>query len=121
MRTILKDIREQAGISQNQLAQWSGVSASLIQKLENGQRSMNKVSLEIAYKFAVILQTPVEVFINVDSIPLNPTYKEYHEEIMSDILLCYEKKLRAQYVKYTEEDEDGELHTYGHIEWKKSK
>jgi len=40
--SILKEIRELTGLSQKQLAEWLGVSKSLVQFAENGQRNLPK-------------------------------------------------------------------------------
>lgn len=85
----LKFFREEAGISQSQLAIRSGVSLSLIKKLESGKRSLNKTSLEIIYKFAVILQIPMEYFVDTTQVQLKSSYKEYFGDVMDRIFLCY--------------------------------
>lgn len=111
---ILKDLRARAGISQHQLARWTGVSFSLIQKLESGKRDFNKVSLETIFKFAVIFQVPMEIFVDSDNIEMDsPLYEEYHNYIMPDIRMCYDKKFKVQVKKLKQK----ESNSYEYIVW----
>lgn len=99
---ILRVLREEAGISQSQLAMRSGVSLSTIKKLESGERSINKASLETVYKFAVIFQVPIEYFVEYDKVPLKKIYKEYFRDVMENIDECYSIRNRSHYVEYDE-------------------
>lgn len=99
---ILKEIREEKNISQSQLAMWSGVSKSMIKKLETDKRNLNKISLEMAYKFAVILQVPMEYFIDSSEIELNQNYIDYFDEVMENIVQCYPLRQNSSYIRYSE-------------------
>lgn len=106
---MLKYLREQAGISQNQLAMWSGVSSSMIRKLETGKRDINKVSLETIFKFAVIFQVPLEYFVEINRIQLKSAYKEYYSEVMQNLYQCYDVNNRPYYVEYDEKTDPYEV------------
>ena len=102
--SLLQFLREDAGISQAKLARLAGVSLSTIKKLESGKRSLNKISLEMAFKFAVILQVPIEYFVDASNISLNQRFIEYYREVMNDIYKCYSKshKKDKDYIPYSE-------------------
>lgn len=109
---ILKTLREEAGISQSQLAMRSGVSISTIKKLESGERSINKVSLEMVCKFAVIFQVPIEYFVEYDKISLKNVYKQYFRDVMENIDECYNIRNRPYYVEYDEKVDPYERDDY---------
>lgn len=58
--TNLKRIREQAGLSQNELARSSGVSPRMIPKYETGEKDINKAQAYTVYLLAKELKVTVE-------------------------------------------------------------
>lgn len=54
--SIVKDLRERAGLSQAQLAEKSGVSRRTIESYEQGRRAEKYMSLEIARKIGDALR-----------------------------------------------------------------
>ncbi|MGN0461533.1 MAG: helix-turn-helix domain-containing protein [Ruminococcus sp.] len=60
----LQKIRKQAGLSQSQLAESSGVSFRMIQKYETGDRDINNASAITVFKLAQTLKVNVEDLIN---------------------------------------------------------
>lgn len=64
----LKQYREQAGLSQSQLAQISGVNVRMIQHYEQGFKDINKASAITVYKLAKALNIGTEDLIEMDKI-----------------------------------------------------
>lgn len=56
----LKEKREAAGMSQNELSKESGVSLRMIQSYEQGQRDFNGARAITVYKIAKVLGCTVE-------------------------------------------------------------
>lgn len=59
MKLLLKEIREKKGITQDELAEKSGISRATISKLENEASVFNSQTLS---KLADALDTPVSKF-----------------------------------------------------------
>ena len=57
---MLKKIREAAGLTQNALAEASGVSLRMIQLYEQGQRDIMKAEAGTVLKLAKVLKTTME-------------------------------------------------------------
>ena len=100
----LRTLRIEAGMSQEQLANKANVSKSMIKKLESGERSLNKVSLETIFKFAVIFEVPMEYFVETSEINLNIKYIDYFLDVMDEISRCYgvSHKKGKYYIPYDE-------------------
>lgn len=64
----LKQYREQAGLSQSQLAKISGVNVRMIQHYEQGFKDINKASAITVYKLAKALNISTEDLIEIDKI-----------------------------------------------------
>lgn len=64
----LKQIREQKGLYQKDLAKSSGVKLGTLQKLEGGFNDINKAQAETLYKLAKTLGVSMEDLIDVDEI-----------------------------------------------------
>lgn len=64
----LKQYREQAGLSQSQLAQISDVNVRMIQHYEQGFKDINKASAITVYKLAKALNIGTEDLIEMDKI-----------------------------------------------------
>lgn len=56
----LKKIREGSGLSQNKLADKSGVNARMIQHYEQGVKDINKAQVGTVYKLAKALKVNIE-------------------------------------------------------------
>ena len=56
----LKRLRSEAGISQSNLSELSGVNLQMIQKYEQGVKDINKAQGETLYKLAHALNCNVE-------------------------------------------------------------
>lgn len=56
----LKRIRENAGLSQNQLAERSGVSPRMIPKYETGEKDINKAQAQTLKQMADVLGVKIE-------------------------------------------------------------
>ena len=61
----LKHYREQAGLSQSQLAKVSGVNVRMIQNYEQGYKDINKASVITVYKLAKALNINTEDLIEL--------------------------------------------------------
>ena len=59
----LKRIREGLGLSQNKLADKSGVNVRMIQHYEQGVKDINKAQVETVYKLAKALKVNIEELI----------------------------------------------------------
>lgn len=57
---ILKELRNEAGLSQSQLSEKSGVNLRMIQKYENQDRDIRKASGETLQKLATTLGCQME-------------------------------------------------------------
>lgn len=101
---ILKRLRIDAGFSQVQLSRYTGISVSTIRKLESGERNLNKISLENAFKISVVLQFPMEYLLNTTNIKLNKRYLEYWKEYCENMFECfsYSHGQDKEYVKYSD-------------------
>ena len=55
----LKEIREEKGLSQQHLANISGVSVRMIQKYEQGDKDITKASVTTVYKLARALEVSI--------------------------------------------------------------
>ena len=55
MDSKLKRMRTKKGVTKKQLAELSGVSVNMIVKYENGQRDIDKASLDTLTKLATVL------------------------------------------------------------------
>lgn len=62
----LKMYREKKGIAQGGLANLSQVNMRMIQKYEQGDRSLNKASAETVYKLAKALECNIEDLLDID-------------------------------------------------------
>lgn len=61
----LKKIRKEKNLSQSALAELSGVSVRMIQHYEQGQRAIDKASVETIYKLAKTLQCKIEDLLDI--------------------------------------------------------
>lgn len=57
---VLKELRNEAGLSQSQLSEKSGVNLRMIQKYENQDRDIRKASGETLQKLATTLGCQME-------------------------------------------------------------
>ena len=64
--TILKEYRQKAGITQEELAMRSGVKLSTLQKLETGKNSLNGAAAETVLRLARALGVSVEALVIID-------------------------------------------------------
>lgn len=64
----LKEIREQKGLLQKELAELSGVKLVTVQKLDGGFNNVNKAQGETLYKLAKVLGVDMEDLIDVDGL-----------------------------------------------------
>lgn len=64
----LKQIREQKGLSQKELAKLSGVKLVTVQKLDGGVNNVNKAQGETLYKLVKVLGVSMEDLIDVEEI-----------------------------------------------------
>lgn len=64
--TKLKQIRNDAGISQGQLATASGINVRMIQHYEQGVKDINKTSVITVYKLAKALHVNIEELIEIN-------------------------------------------------------
>lgn len=64
----LKQIREQKGLLQKELAELSGVKLATVQKLDGGINNVNKAQGETLYKLAKVLEISIEDLIDVERI-----------------------------------------------------
>lgn len=62
----LKEKRQQAGLSQSQLAERSGISFRMIQHYEQGVKDLNKAAAITVYNLAQALGCTVEDLVEVD-------------------------------------------------------
>lgn len=68
----LKELREQKGLTQKQLSELSGVSLSLIIKLERGARKINNAQLINIKRIADVLECSIEdLILEVDECKIN--------------------------------------------------
>lgn len=66
MGNNLKRLRSEAGISQSQLSELSGVNLQMIQKYEQGVKDINKAQGDTLYKLAQALNCNVEDLLNIE-------------------------------------------------------
>jgi len=64
----LQELRERAGFSQSGLAKATGISYSLIIKIEQGQKRIGGMSGERLYKLALALNCRIEDFLDTDNL-----------------------------------------------------
>ena len=64
--TDLKEYRQKAGITQEELAMRSGVKLSTLQKLETGKNSINGAAAETVLRLARALGISVEALVIID-------------------------------------------------------
>ena len=64
----LKEIREQKGLYQKDLAELSGVKLATVQKLDGGVNNINKAQGETLYKLAKVLEVSMEDLIGVEKL-----------------------------------------------------
>ena len=55
----LKEIREDKGLSQQQLAESSGVNVRMIQNYEQGTKDINKASVTTVYQLSKALEVSI--------------------------------------------------------------
>ena len=105
--TLLQELRENAGYSRKQLSDISGISESLIKQLETGVRNINKISLDKAFKLAVIFGIPIEYFVDTAEIRLSTRYMRYYVDVMEQMLDCYpaNNRERKYYIPYSRSDD----------------
>lgn len=63
--TNLKNIRDNAGLSQSQLSERSGVNVRMIQHYEQGVKDINKAQAITLFKLAQALDTNMENLIEI--------------------------------------------------------
>lgn len=95
--TLLQLLRQEAGYSRKQLSDISGISESLLKQLENGEKSINKISLDKAFKLAVIFGIPIEYFVDTSEIKISVRYMRYYLEVMEKVLDCSPINNRSEY------------------------
>ena len=61
----LKQLRKRHGLSQNGLANASGVAQAIIQRLESGQRGVDNLSVGVAKRLAKALGVTVDYLVGV--------------------------------------------------------
>lgn len=88
---MLKYLRENAGISQQQLQKMTGISLSMIKKLESGERNLNKLSLEKAFLLAMTLKVPLEMLIDEGTIELKRSQEDFYRELTACIVEALQK------------------------------
>lgn len=105
--TLLQLLREDAGYSRKQLSNISGISESLIKQLETGEKSINKISLDKAFKLAVIFGIPIEYFVDTSEIKFSIRHMRYYLEVMEKVLDCYpiDNKQKKYYIPYSTSDD----------------
>lgn len=64
----LKEIREQKGLLQKELAELSGVKLVTVQKLDGGINNINKAQANTLYKLAKVLEVSIEDLIDTDEL-----------------------------------------------------
>lgn len=79
---LLKKLREEKGISQNKLAELSGIDRAYISQLESGKR-VTSISLKTARALAKGLNVSPEVFLSEDTMPQEPPQRAF-EEILEE-------------------------------------
>lgn len=65
---MLKEIRQQAGLSQSQLAEKSGVNVRMIQHYEQGAKDINGAHINTLVSLANALQCPLSSLITNDDL-----------------------------------------------------
>ena len=82
--SLLKKYRVQKGLSQNELANVTGVSVRVIQNYEQKKKNLSKASVERLYRFALTLGCPIqELLSNKDEIEddcLKRMYREWRRQ-----------------------------------------
>ena len=81
--TTFKALRIRKRISQIELSEQSGVNIRTIQSLECGARSTHRMTLENAYRLAMILGIQVDAFLEKDEIrfPDGKNGDEFEEDV----------------------------------------
>lgn len=64
----LKEIREQRGLLQKELADMSGIKLATVQKLDGGVNNINKAQAETLYKLSKALGVSMEDLIDTDEL-----------------------------------------------------
>lgn len=64
----LKKMREQRGLTQQTLAEKSGVNKRTVQNLEQGSRNINRASAKIVYQLAEALDCPMRDILELQDI-----------------------------------------------------
>jgi transcriptional regulator with XRE-family HTH domain len=64
----LKEIREQKGLLQKELAELSSVKLVTVQKLDGGINNINKAQANTLYKLAKVLEVSIEDLIDTDEL-----------------------------------------------------
>ena len=67
----LKQIHEQKGLLQKELAELSGVKLATVQKLDGGINNVNKAQGDTLYKLAKVLEVSMEDLIDVDELQVS--------------------------------------------------
>ena len=88
---MLKELRDRVGISQRQLQKMTGISLSMIKKLESGERKINKLSLEKAFLLAMTLRVPLEMLIDEELIELKRSQEDFYHELTACIVEALQK------------------------------
>jgi len=65
---MLKDIRESRGMSQQDLAEKSGINKRMIQAYEQGYRDINGAKLSTLLTFANALNCPIDQIVTDESL-----------------------------------------------------
>ena len=97
--TKFKALRNKKGISQEELAKRSGVNIRTIQSLECGARSTHRMTLENAYRLALVLGIQLTAFLDNKSIefPDGRTGEEFEADNRAAIAAKKkEKELREE-------------------------
>ena len=82
---MLKEIRESRGMSQQDLAEKSGISKRMVQAYEQGYRDINGAKLSTLLKFANVLNCPIDQIVTDES--LIATINKRREKICGGIEL----------------------------------
>ena len=65
---MLKEIRESRGMSQQDLAEKSGISKRMVQAYEQGYRDINGAKLSTLLTFANVLNCPINQIVTDESL-----------------------------------------------------
>src|SRR5713226_7693292 len=67
----IASVRKRCGLTQRELAEASGLSVSLIRKLEQGERDDGGIRLETAHKLAITLRVPTSTLVTEPDAPVS--------------------------------------------------